>query len=194
MKVFGYARVSTADQKLEPQIEAIKKYCSFKDWEIVNIYDDKASGKTINRVSFEAMMRTIDSGNPHNIEAIVIYKLDRIGRSLMDLINLSKWFKAANIGLVSVSENIDTTTKEGRLFFHFMGAMAEYERENILERTKLGREYKMSMGFKWGRPEKKVDVEDIKHLIALGVPKSKIAKKYKICRTSLYNKLEEGGE
>jgi DNA invertase Pin-like site-specific DNA recombinase len=191
MRVFGYARVSTKEQKIEPQVEAIKKYCNFKDYEIVNIYEDHASGKNIQRESFEAMMKVLGNGNVFNIDAIVIYKLDRIGRSLMDLMQLVKYYSDNNIGLIAVSENLDTTTKEGRLFLHFMGAMSEYERENILERTKLGRDHKMAMGYKWGRPEKKVDLEEIKRQLALGVPKSQIAKKFKVCRTTLYNKLED---
>lgn len=189
-RVFGYARVSTASQKLEPQIEQIQKYCKFKEYELVNIYDDKLSGKTINREGFQKMLELLKT-NQLGIDAIVVYKLDRVGRSLIDLINIAKWLSDNNIGFVSIAENIDTTNREGRLFFHIMGSLAEYERELILERTSVGRDYAMKKGTKFGRKPKELDLKEIKRQIAIGIPKSKIIKQFGVSRATLYNKLKE---
>lgn len=190
MKVVGYVRVSTTDQHLEPQLEVLTKFCDFKKWDIVNIYEDKLSGRTIKRTGFEAMLKAL-KGNPLNIDAVIIYKLDRISRSVSDLVKISEYLMENKVGLVSTQENLDTTTKEGRFFFHIMSSVAQLERDNILERTALGRAYKISQGYKWGRPELKVDMDEIKRQIAMGIPKATIAKKFKISRKTLYNKINE---
>ena len=188
MKVYGYARVSSLSQDLDLQISEIKKYCGYRNLELMNIYTDKLTGKNTDRPGFQDMMNALNT-NPLGIDAIVIYRLDRMGRSLLDLINISNTLKDWDIELISIFNNIDTTTKEGRLFFYFMGAMGEYEREQILEKTALGLKYYRENGGKMGRPVKNIHVDDVKAKIAAGVPKTRIAKELEIHVTTLYKKL-----
>lgn len=189
MKAYGYARVSTHGQDLELQLKQIKEYAGFREIELVGIFQDKASGKNINREDFERMIKTLES-NPQGVNAIIITKLDRVGRSLLNLINTAKWLESQQIGLISITNSIDTTTKEGRLFFYIMGALGEYERELIMERTQAGRNEAIKNGVKMGKPAKNISVDEIKRLMAEGVPKSEIARKLGVHRTTIYDRLK----
>jgi DNA invertase Pin-like site-specific DNA recombinase len=193
MDIFGYARVSSLTQDLDLQLAEIKKFADYRGYKIVRIFSDKASGKDMKREGFQEMINAIDK-NTMGVEAVVIYKLDRIGRSLNDLIRIVEYMKTKNIQLISITDNIDTTTSQGVLFFQLIGAIAEYERKLINERTDSGRKEAISKGVKFGRPKKQIKVDDIKKELAMGIPKSVICKKYGIKRTTLYNKLKEDKE
>ncbi len=190
MIAYGYARVSTYGQDLEIQLKQIKDYSNFRGIELVGVFQDKASGKNINRDDFQRMIKTLES-NPQGINAIIITKLDRMGRSLLDLINTTKWLESRHVGLISITNSIDTTTKEGRLFFYIMGALGEYERELIMERTQLGRVEAIKNGVKMGQPKKNIPISEIKQLLAQGVSKSAIARKFGVHRTTIYDRLWE---
>jgi DNA invertase Pin-like site-specific DNA recombinase len=136
-------------------------------------------------------MINILQNNNLNINGLVITKLDRMGRSVMDLIHIMKFFNENNIHVCSIDDNIDTSTKEGRLFFHFAAAFAEYERELIMDRTASGRSFAQSMGVKFGRPIKKFDIKAIKKDLVLGIPKTIIARKYQMSESTLHRKLKE---
>jgi len=191
MNVYGYVRVSTRSQNYDEQVDQIKKYCKFKDHNLVFVYEDKASGKDTNRPGFQTMLSALET-NTQNIEVVVAVKLDRIGRSLLDLINFSVWLKERKVNLVITQSNIDTTTSEGRMFFHNMGAFAEYERERIAERTSEGRGRFVANGGRLGRKSKIVNVEQAKRMIAEGVPKAEVARRLKIDRSTLYKRLGMG--
>jgi len=193
IKAYGYARISTHGQDLELQIKQIKEYAKFREIELVGLFQDIASGKDVNRTDFQRMIKTLES-NPQGVNAVIITKLDRMGRSLIDLVNTTKWFESKQIGLISITNSIDTTTKEGRLFFYIMSALGEYERELIMERTQLGRLEAIKAGKKMGRPEIKINVDEIKRLLAEGVPKSAIARKFGVHRTTIYEKLNRANE
>lgn len=190
MDIIGYARVSSLTQDLDLQVSSIKKFADYRGDKIIRMFTDKASGKDLKRDGFQEMINLIDK-NTLGIEAIVITKLDRIGRSLSDLIRIVEYLKSKNIQLVSITDNIDTTTSQGILFFQLVGAIAEYERKLINERTAAGLKEARESGVKFGRPKKKINIGDVKKDIALGIPKSVICKKYGIKRTTLYNKLKE---
>ena len=190
MDVIAYARVSSATQELDVQIGELKKYCDYKGDRIVKMFTDKASGKNLDRRGFQEMVNLLDK-NTLGIKAIVIYKLDRIGRSLSDLIRIVEWLKTKDIELVSISDNIDTTTSQGCLFFQLIGAIAEYERKLINERTELGRREALASGTKFGRPRKDIPLNDIRKDLAMGLSKAFVAKKYGIKRSTLYVKLNE---
>jgi len=190
IKVCVYTRVSTKKQDLQIQKDEIIKYCKFKEFEIVAMYEDKKTGKNIDRSGFQKMQKDLEI-NPLGIEIVVVWKLDRLGRSIRDLINITDFYQKHNIGFVATSSNIDTTTKEGRLFFYMMSAIAEYERELIIERTELGREAAIEEGTKMGRPRYDLDLEKIRNLLNQGITKVRIAKDLKIHRTTLDKKLKE---
>jgi len=189
MKAYGYARVSTQGQDLKLQLKQIKDYADLRGIELVGIFQDKASGKDVDRIDFQKMIRILDV-NPLGAQALIITKLDRIGRSLPDLIKTTDWLEKKQIGLISITNSIDTTTKEGKLFFYIMGALGEYERELIMERTQAGRDEAIRKGIKMGRPTINISVDEIKRLIAEGVSKSEIARRFGVHRTTIYDKLK----
>jgi DNA invertase Pin-like site-specific DNA recombinase len=188
--VYAYARVSTREQDLTVQKNEILKYVEYRQLDLVRLFEDKFTGTTTDRPGFGAMMATLEE-NPQGIEAVVVWKLDRLGRSLSDLVRIVARFKEMGIELIFIGNNIDTTTKEGRLQFHIMGALAEYEREMILERTSLGRQIAKEKGVRFGPKPRKLPMAEIVAKIALGVSKSRIASDYKIDRSTLTRRLKE---
>lgn len=190
MRVIGYARVSTEDQDLTIQIQELKKFCEYRNFELIKIYTDKSTGANIERQGFIDMMKTIDT-NTQGIDGVIVYKIDRMGRSLKNLLDIIDTFGKNHIQFISITDNFDTTTNQGILFFQVIGAIAEYERKLIKERTTMGIIQALKDGVRFGRPKKKVDMVAIKADLAAGIPKTKICTKYGIGKTYLYNKLGE---
>ncbi len=139
--LIGYARVSTDDQNLELQRTALR------DAGCERVYEDTVSGARAERPGLQQAME-----NLRRDDALVVWRLDRLARSLKDLIELSERLGTAGVGLRSVQESIDTTTSSGRLFFHLMGALGEFERSLIRERTRAGLEAARKRGKVGGRP------------------------------------------
>ena len=141
--LIGYARVSTKDQNATLQTDALKKAGCKK------IFEDKITGKHLNREGLEKTMDMLRAG-----DTLVVWRLDRFARSLKDLITLINQLEENKIGFKSITESIDTTTPSGRLIFHIFGALAEFERNLIRERTMAGLEVARARGRKGGRPLK----------------------------------------
>lgn len=140
MKI-GYARVSTEDQLLDLQIEALYRAgCE-------RIFKEKKSGTLRHRPALHAALSALRHG-----DVLVVWKLDRLGRSLQDLIKTLGKLERRGIGFWSISDQIDTTTPAGKLVFHITGAVAEFERALISERTKAGMQVARRKGKKPGRP------------------------------------------
>ena len=125
--LIGYARVSTQDQSMNLQKDALTK-AGCKE-----VFEDIISGSKSEREGLDKLLKYIRPG-----DTIVVWKLDRLGRSLKHLIELIQMFNDRGIGFKSIQENIDTTTASGKLFLHIFGALAEFERELIKERTLAG--------------------------------------------------------
>jgi len=145
MKI-GYARVSTDDQNLALQLDALQADGCGK------VFDDTASGARSNRKGLAAALDACTAG-----DVLTVWKLDRLGRSLLDLVGLVETLKARDIGLkvlTGAGASIDTTKPEGRLFFAMFAAMAEFERELIRERTVAGMKAAKRRGVHVGRPRK----------------------------------------
>lgn len=138
----GYARVSTLDQNLDLQKDALLLAGCEK------IYEDVASGSKVSRSGLEEALEYLREG-----DTLVVWKLDRLGRSLKQLIEVVNHIHARKIGFKSLQENIDTTTPGGKLIFHVFGALAEFEREIIRERTYAGLNAARSRGRQGGRPK-----------------------------------------
>lgn len=139
--LIGYARISTSDQKLEPQIDALKKIGCEK------IFSDIASGAKTARPGLEEAVNFC-----REKDTLVVWKLDRMGRSMSHLIETVTRLESMGIGFRSITENIDTTSAGGRLIFHLFGALAEFERELIRERVQAGLKSARARGRKGGRP------------------------------------------
>src|SRR4030043_2405192 len=139
MKAAIYCRVSTTDQNIEAQEIACTEYCQRQGIEMYGIYSDNGiSGARQSRPAFNEM---IDEMRRYKFNMIVVTKLDRIGRSLQHLLTLFDEFKSKGVQFAAVTQNIDTTTPQGKFFLHIQGAFAEYEREIISERTREGIRY-----------------------------------------------------
>lgn len=148
MKAAIYARVSTQDQTLEQQIKPLVAYCVDKGWEY-NIFQEKASGAKESRTELDKMLTAF---RHKEFGAVVILKLDRLGRSLKHLIQLVEEFNNLGVVFVCLSPEIDTKTAQGRFFLQVIGAVAELERELIRERTRAKIDYLKSTGIHLGRP------------------------------------------
>jgi len=142
MKI-GYVRVSTHEQNEDLQIDALKK-AECEKW-----FTDKITGSKFERKGLDEALTYVRPG-----DTFVVWKLDRAGRSLKHLIDLLNTLKGRSIDFISLTEKIDTTTPGGKLIFHMMGALAEFERDLIRERTNAGLEAARARGRKGGRPKK----------------------------------------
>ncbi|MBC8211164.1 MAG: recombinase family protein [Gammaproteobacteria bacterium] len=148
--IIGYARVSTVDQSLDMQIDALKKAgCE-------RIYKDKASGRDFERSQLKECIKALREG-----DELVVWKLDRLGRSVKNLIETVQELNKNGVEFKSLTENLDTSSSGGKLVFNVFAALAEFERDLISERTKEGLEAARKRGRKGGRP-KKLNAEKIK--------------------------------
>ncbi len=140
MKI-GYARVSTKDQNLDLQIDALKKAG------VAEIYTEIVSGAKADRPVLTETLKKLRAG-----DILVIWKLDRLGRSLRHLVELVPEVMEREVGLLSLNDHIDTTTPQGRLTFNIFASLAEFERDIISERTQAGLNAARSRGRHGGRP------------------------------------------
>ena len=188
--VYGYVRVSSRSQNYDLQVESIKAFCKMRDYELVKVFGDQQSGKNMDRTEFQKMLETlIEMKNPQAITTLVVTKLDRVGRSVSDLVGFIKKLNDNKIDFATTLESVDTTNSQGRLFFHIMSALAEYERELINERTEAGLRKYLANGGKMGKPKREIDMDEVKRLLEMKVPKTVIAKKMKISIPTLYARL-----
>lgn len=127
--MLGYARVSTSDQNNQRQVDELVKYGVAPE----DIFQDKQSGKTLDRAAWQSCYRDLQKG-----DLLVIYSLDRLGRNLGDLIEVEKQLFQKGVRLKVIAQDIDTTNASGRMIFHILGALAQWEREWNWERTKHG--------------------------------------------------------
>jgi DNA invertase Pin-like site-specific DNA recombinase len=177
----GYARVSTDEQNLDLQTDALTK----AGCEIV--YHDKGvSGVSRVRPELSRLLKDLEDG-----DHVVVWKLDRLGRSLQHLIQLIGNFGEREIDFTSLTDNIDTSTAGGRLTFHVMGAMAEFESAIISERTKAGMSASRARGNHQGRPKKltKEHVIQAQKWIEEGKSRRSIARLLKVAPATLYRHL-----
>ena len=177
----GYARISTADQNAHLQRDALKAAGCEK------IITEQISGSLAKRPKLEKLLRAIKSG-----DTLTVWRLDRLGRSLPHLIEIVRGLEEKGAGFQSLSEEINTTTAGGRLVFHLMGALAEFERSLIVERTQAGLNAARKRGAKIGRP-RSLTPSQIKHaqkLIDTGERPASVARSLSVDRSTLYRALK----
>jgi DNA invertase Pin-like site-specific DNA recombinase len=178
---YGYARVSTEDQNPAMQLAALKKAgCK-------TLFKDEVTGAHVNRPALLRCLKTLQTG-----DTLVVWKLDRLGRSLRDLIHMLDDFKQRSIKFVSLTEAIDTETPTGRAMWQMIGVLAELERSLITERTRAGVKAAQKRGVKFGR-KTKVTADNLKlaqSLIAKGQAVQEVAKILNIGRSTLYDALQ----
>ncbi|WP_422136057.1 recombinase family protein [Endozoicomonas sp. ALD040] len=183
MKI-GYARVSTKDQDLSLQRKALSEAGCTK------IYEDKASGTQSNREGLKLAFEVLRDG-----DTLVVWKLDRLGRSARSLITLVNELEQQDCHFVSLTDSIDTTTTAGRFFFHVMASLAQMERELIVERTKAGLETARQRGKIGGRKRQMTDskIEAAKKLLTDGIPPKEVAANLGVSVPTLYRWLPASG-
>jgi len=170
--LIGYARVSTTEQTLALQSDALTNAgCS-------RIFTDTASGATTSRPGLTEAMNFTREG-----DVLVVWRLDRLGRSLKHLIDTITTLNQQGIGFRSLTENIDTTTSGGKLIFHIFGALAEFERDIIRERTRAGLEAARARGRNGGRPKAASLSDPRKVAMAQALYSDKDNSIAEICRT-----------
>lgn len=135
MKVAIYCRVSTDEQFVDKQEEICREACDRQNYEVYEVYKDVISGWSTSRIMFNKLL---DDMRHYKFDAIMVTKLDRLGRSLQHLLSLVDEFNKKGIKFIAVTQNIDTSSAGGRLQMQIMGAFAEFERNIISERTKEG--------------------------------------------------------
>tara|TARA_R110001583_G_scaffold58364_3_gene174095 strand:- start:18870 stop:19472 length:603 start_codon:yes stop_codon:yes gene_type:complete len=179
--IIGYARVSTQDQNPDFQIDALEKAgCE-------QIFQEKFTGRLRERPELSQCLRMLRKG-----DVLVVWKLDRLARSLKDLVEIVQDLHDREIGFKSLTESIDTTSSGGRLVFHIFGALAEFEHDLIRERTKAGLQAARARGRKGGRKPAMSDADIRKAAAMLSDPnitKTEVAAHFEVTRTTLNSSL-----
>jgi DNA invertase Pin-like site-specific DNA recombinase len=184
--LIGYARVSTLEQNIDLQIDALKRAgCE-------RIYEDHMSGAKAERPGLRQALDQLRAG-----DTLVVWRLDRLGRSLKDLITRAEQLKEMQVGLTSLQEAIDTSTSGGQLIFHMFGALAEFERNLLRERTMAGLAAARARGRLGGR-RPKLNAKQRAHALTLYNSKThtvaEICELMKITRQTLYNYINAEAE
>lgn len=179
MRLFGYARVSTSQQSLKLQIDALKK-SGVKD---NRIFTDKKTGTNTNRHGLDLLKIKVEEG-----DTILVTKLDRLGRDTADMVTLIKYFDDLGVSINFLDDGISTEGAMGKMVVTIIAAVAQAERARILERTNEGRIDAKYRGVKFGR-KVKVNYEQVKLLHKQGVKVVDIAKQLSIGRSTVYRVL-----
>jgi DNA invertase Pin-like site-specific DNA recombinase len=175
--IIGYARVSTQDQNLELQRDALTKAGCQK------VFEDKVSGTRADRPGLAKAQEMLREG-----DTLVVWKLNRLGRSVKQLVDLVGELREHGVQFKSLTDAIDTGTPSGRFFFQIIACLAEMERELVVERTRAGLNVARQLGRKGGRKPKMTDskIESAKKLLASGVPPRDVAKNLGVSVPTLY--------
>jgi Site-specific recombinases, DNA invertase Pin homologs len=183
--IIGYARVSTQDQNLELQLDALEKAgCE-------QTFQEKITGKNKERPELETCMKMLRDG-----DVLVVWKLDRLARSLKDLIEIVSDLESRGVGFKSLTESIDTTSPGGKLIFHIFGALSEFEHSLIRERTLEGLKAARARGRKGGR-KPAMNRSDVQKAAAMLkdplITKTEVAKHFGVSRLTLNKSLNREG-
>jgi len=183
-----YARVSTTEQIVEPQLHALRQYATARGLEPVEYVDHGVSGAKDRRPSLD---RLVADARRRRFDVVAITKLDRLARSVKHLTMLAADLDALGIGLVVLDQAIDTTTPSGRLLFNVLGSIAEFERDLIRERTRAGMAAAQRKGARIGRPMAEVDELALRRGLRAGLSVSALARSLGVARSTMRRVLAE---
>ncbi len=189
-RIIAYCRVSTNDgrQTTENQSLAINKYLScHDDLNLVKIFEDNASGAKHDRQGLNAMIKYCST---NKVDAVIVFKLDRLGRSTQHLLQVLAFFQSREIDFISVTEAIDTQTAAGKMLCTFLAAISEFERALITERVYAGLERAKHNGIKLGRPRKGFDIGTAIKLRDDGKSYKEIARELHVPVTTVFRYLK----
>ena len=181
-EIFGYARKSTQSQQTQMQLDALQAYgCS-------TVFEEQESGAKRERPQLDAMLKKLRKG-----DQVVVWKMDRLARSLKDLLEIVSKIEEAGAEFVSLTEKLDTSSAGGRLIFNVFGSINQFERELLIERTRSGLESARRRGRVGGRPKKLTDA-DVKQMAHLMDQPDRdvrgICERFGISRSSLYRLIQ----
>lgn len=178
--LLGYARVSTSGQDLEAQRQRLNAA------NVIRIFEDVISGRTFDRPGLSSLLEFARPG-----DLVCVVRLDRLGRSLKELLETVEMLKGRGIGLMSLEEKIDTSSAAGELVFHVFGAIAHFERRLIAERTRDGLDVARSKGKRLGRPEiDEAKLDAAIKLVEAGLRPGEAARQVGIGRSTVYRELK----
>jgi DNA invertase Pin-like site-specific DNA recombinase len=188
MRVALYVRVSTSEQTVEPQLDALRSYASARGLEILGEYiDEGVSGSKDRRPALDDLMV---KAKRRAFDALAVVKLDRLARSVRHLTQLGAELEALGIDLIVVDQGIDTSTPSGRLLFNVLGSIAEFERDLIRERTRAGLRAARKRGKRLGRPKSYIPLEEAQQRLSAGESLSSIATDYGCSKATLHRRLK----
>ena len=191
MRVALYARVSTLNgQHPEMQLAELREFAARRGWEIISEYVDE--GVSGSRESRPALNRLMVDAHRRRFDAVLVWKIDRFGRSLKHLVNALADLDACGVAFISLRDNLDLTTPTGRLMFQVVGAMAEFEKALIQERVRAGLKNARANGQQLGRPRRVVDRDTILRMKADGTSLREIAAKLGIGYGTVRMRLAAG--
>jgi DNA invertase Pin-like site-specific DNA recombinase len=191
-RVAIYARVSTTNhgQDATLQTSEMRQFADARGWKLADEYVDKGvSGAKDSRPELNRLMA---DAHKRRFDVVLVWKLDRFGRSLRHLVNALAEFESLNIAFVSLSDNLDLSTASGRLMFNIIGAMAEFERALIQERVRAGIRNARAKGRRLGRPRKAVDTASILYLRSQGHSLRQIASQLRVSVGLIHATLKTG--
>jgi DNA invertase Pin-like site-specific DNA recombinase len=186
MRAALYSRVSTTVQNVQPQIDEMREYCVRRGLQITGEYSDH--GVSGSKDSRPALNRLMADANSRKFDVVLVWRIDRFGRSLKHLVNALAELGAVGVAFISLRDNLDLGTPTGRLMFQIIGAMAEFERELIRERVIAGQQRAMARGTRFGRPLVIVDVERIRAARAKGTSWQAIAQELGVGVATVYRR------
>jgi len=184
-----YVRVSTKKQSTELQKERLIEYCKKRGYNYSIYSDEGYSGKSGKRPGFRMLINDIKNGK--KFDAVIVTKFDRFARSIQDLINTVTFLRDNNISFIAIDNNVDTSSSQGRLLFHLLGAIAEFEREIIVERMAEGRKKALEEGKTCHRPKLELDRNQIIKWKKKGIGNSSIAKLCNTSRVTIWRRIKE---
>jgi DNA invertase Pin-like site-specific DNA recombinase len=181
-----YAQVSTLNGGQDPSMQTreLQEYCLRRGWQVFDCYVDKGfSGKKDSRPQLNRMMQ---DAHERRFDAVVVWRFDRFARSVSHLLRALETFNSLGVQFVSLSEQVDTSTPMGKMVFTVLGAVAELERNLIIERVRAGLRHARANGKQLGRPKKAIDVVQVKSLRAAGTSWRAIARKLGVSVGSVF--------
>jgi len=188
MRVALYARVSTNEQNCDNQLQELRVYAAQRQFQVAAEYCDRGfSGSKDRRPQLD---KCVEDAKQRRFDAILVWKLDRWGRSIKHLVNSISELKEFGVDFISLRDSLDLSTPTGRLQFNLLSAFAEFERELIIERTKCGMNRAKRQGIHVGRPRAVVDIAKVKRMRAEGKTLREIGDKFDVSPALLVKRLK----
>ncbi len=189
MRVALYARCSTADQTVDLQLDGLRDYAKVRGFDVVGEYIDEAqSGAKARR---PALDRLLADAHRRRFDAVAVWRLDRLARSVRHLVNVAGDLESLGVDLIALDQGIDTSTSAGRFLFHTLAAVGELERDLIRERTIAGVAAARRRGKRLGRPRVHVPLSRAQSLLAEGRSMAAVARELGVSRSSLHRALSK---